>query len=493
MGKAAMTGERDKRFLIVVLDALRPEFVTPELMPNLHAFAQHGVRFANSRSTFPTETRVNQSAVTTGCTPARHGVVANRFPLPEASPGSVLNSGDDVAFEVTLKRLSGDLLGVPTLGEILALNGKRFATVSAGTSGGGRLINITAERFGAFRLALRRPEAAVPEGIFQAVAGRLGPLPEYAVPALAWNSYAVDCYLDYVEPELQPDVMLLWLSEPDESFHRHGIGAPEALGAIRHMDAEFGRILARQSAEIDAGSLQVIAMSDHGQISLAGGKLDLVGRFNAAGFHAGDSPEGDPDCVIVVHNGGGVWVRDSDPSLIRALVVWLRDQDWCGPIFTRDGVEGSLRHREIGVDHPRAADIVLVLNHDDGMNEWGRAGRSADNAPYPEGGGCHGGLSRYELENFIAMAGSAFRSAAVIETPAGNIDILPTVLSVLGVDLDHRIDGRVLTEALTGHDQGPEDAARELLLASTNAAGRRTRLSVTEFRGTRYLNRAWVE
>ena len=55
-----MTGKPGKRFLIVVLDALRPEFVTPEMMPNLHAFAGRGVRFANSRSTFPTETRVNQ-------------------------------------------------------------------------------------------------------------------------------------------------------------------------------------------------------------------------------------------------------------------------------------------------------------------------------------------------------------------------------------------------------------------------------------------------
>ena len=488
-----MTGEQGKRFLIVVLDALRPEFVTPELMPNLHAFAQAGVRFANSRSTFPTETRVNQSAVTTGCYPARHGVVANRFPLAEAAPGSVLDSGDDVAFEAALKRLSGDLLGVPTLGEILAASGKRFATVSAGTSGGGRLINITAERTGAFRLALRRTEAAVPAGVFEAIAERLGPLPEYGVPALLWNSYAVDCYLDYVEPELHPDVMLLWLSEPDESFHYCGIGSPEALGAIRHMDAEFGRILTRQGAEIDAGSLQVIAMSDHGQISLAGGKLDLVTRLNQAGFSAGDSPEGDPDCVVVVHNGGGVWVRGRDPGLIRRLVLWLREQDWCGPIFTRGGVEGTLRHREIMLDHPRAADIVLVLSHDDGMNEWGRAGRSADNAPYPPGGGCHGGLSRHELENFIAMAGSAFRSGAVIEAPAGNIDILPTVLSVLGIGFDHRIDGRALIEALSGQGEGPENGARELLLSSTNAAGRRTHLSVTEYCGARYLNRAGGE
>ena len=122
-----MTGKPGKRFLIVVLDALRPEFVTPEMMPNLHAFAGRGVRFANSRSTFPTETRVNQSAVTTGCYPARHGVVANRFPLPEASPCSVLDSGDDLALEATLQRLGRELLGVPTASEVPSLTGQRVA------------------------------------------------------------------------------------------------------------------------------------------------------------------------------------------------------------------------------------------------------------------------------------------------------------------------------------------------------------------------------
>jgi hypothetical protein len=436
-----MGDEPEKRFLIVVLDALRPEFVTPELMPNLHGFAHGGVRF-------------------------------NRFPLPEAAPGSVLDSGKDEAFEAALKQLPGDLLGVPAMGGILAANSKRFATISAGTSGGGRLINITAERTGSFRLALRRTEAAVPAGAFETVAAQVGPLPEYGVPGLAWNSYAIDCYLDYVEPELKPDVMLLWLSEPDESFHWHGIGSPQAVGAIRHMDAEFGRILARQDAAIETGALQVIAMSDHGQISLAGEKLNLATRFNEAGFNASGSPADDPDYVVVVHNGGGIWVRGQ-------------------PVFTRDGVEGTLRHGQVGVDHPRAADIVLALSHDDGDNDWGRAGRSASNAPYP--GGCHGGLSRYELNNFIAMAGSAFRPGAVVETPAGNIDVLPTVLSVLGVPIDHRIDGRVLTEAMSGREADPQAEAREIVMCSANTTQRQTLLSVTEYDGARYLNRAWAE
>jgi len=486
-----MATDGSTRFLIVVLDALRPEFVNRELMPNLHGFAGGGVRFLNSRSTFPTETRVNPSAVTTGCYPRRHGVVANRFPLPDAAPGTVVNTGKDEEFEAALRGLGGPLLGVPSLGEILFDAGRSYATISAGTSGGGRLINIAAERTGHFRLALRRPEAAVPEGVFEAVQARVGPLPEYRLPGLGWNSYAVDCYLGYVEPEVRPDVMLLWLCEPDETFHYHGIGSPEALRAIRHMDAEFGRILAGHRDAIAAGEMQVVAMSDHGQITLSGGKLDLVGRFNAAGFRASKQPSDDPDYVVVVHSGGGIWVRDRDPALVRRLLPWLRAQEWCGPVFTLDGAEGTLRQSELMADHPRAADIALALAHDDGVNPWGSAGLSADNSPYPETGGCHGGLSRYELRNFIAMGGSAFRQGAGIEAPAANVDVLPTVLSGLGVPVAHEIDGRVLAEALAG---GAEDgAAREIRRASGNSEGKRSHLAATEYGGVRYLDRAWAE
>ena len=90
------------------------------------------------------------------------------------------------------------------------------------------------------------------------------------------------------------------------------------------------------------------------------------------------------------------------------------------------------------------------------------------------------------------MGGGAFRAGAVVETPAGNIDILPTVLSVLGIAIAHRIDGRVLDEALAG---GGDEAgeARDLVLSSTNLLQRRTHLSVTEYGGARYLNRAWVQ
>ena len=474
------------RFLITVFDALRPEFVTPELMPNLTALADRGVFATDFHSTFPTETRVNQSAVTTGCYPHRHGIVANQFPLQGTGLG-VLNTGDDTALEEALALLEGPLIEVPNLGEILAANGKQMATLSAGTSGGGRLINIAAEQTGAFRLAMRRTETATPQGVFEKITDRIGPPPEYNVPGIDWNTYAARAYLDWVEPEIRPDVMLLWLSEPDESFHYHGIGSPESLNALRAMDAALGRIVAHHRSALDAGEMQIIAMSDHGQISLSGGKLDIAAQMRAAGFDAANSSNSDPDYTVVVHSAGGVWVRGRDAGKIADMIAWLSEQDWCGPIFTRERLPGTLRIADLMADHARSPDIYLALDHSDASNPFSIAGRSADNAPYPDGGGCHGGLSRFELNNVLVMAGRAFHEGLRSETPAGNVDLLPTILAVLGIPITHAIDGRVLREALS-NGTPPHSVTRTTL---ESGGDRPTRLTVSEVDGTRYLDEAW--
>ncbi len=481
-----------QRILIVVLDALRPEFVTPEAMPNLHKFASEGVHYVNARSTFPTETRVNQSAVITGCYPQKHGIVANKFVLDEGGQSCVLNSGDDLQLEAALKQLPGRLFDVPTLGERLTQAGRSFATISAGTPGGGRLINHAAETNGSFRLALNRPEASAPAGVLSKIVERLGPLPEYTLPALDWISYAVDGYLDYVERDIDPDVMLLWLCEPDETCHHLGIGSDNALRAIRHVDSEFGRILARQENHIEAGSLQIIALSDHGQISLAGERLDLKAKLADAGFEAGT--QDDAGCTIVVGSAGGIWVKDSDPARVSEITGWLRSQDWCGPLFTRDGAGGTLTHDHIALAHRRAPDIALVLRYTHDDNEWGLPGMTVHDAIYPVGGGCHGGLSPFELHNFLAMSGSAFSQAKPMTVPAGNIDITPTVLELLGLDVPAGLDGRVLREAFRGQgDDGAGPEAREHIFSSSNDTGPVTHLSVTQVGSTRYFNRAWVE
>jgi len=338
---------------------------------------------------------------------------------------------------------------------------------------------------------MRAPAASQPAGVWDKLLSHCGPLPEYQRPAIDWISWAVNGYLEYVLPSIAPDVMLLWLCEPDETFHYHGIGSSQSLQTIRHVDAEFGRILKKLQKPIDAGEMQIIAMSDHGQITLTGEPVDIVGNLRAAGFRAASDAADDVNCVVHVHNGGGIWVKDGNRDLVAALVEHLLEQDWCGPIFTRGGVNGTLALEAVNLDHPRAPDISISCAAGDFINAFGITGGTAHDAPYPVGGGCHGGLSQYELGNFLSLGGSLFRQQTVVDTPASNTDITPTILSALGIEISaDEFDGRQLTEALVGGVEN--NSTHHFTVNSENSNGSVTQLSYSEFKGVRYLNAASV-
>lgn len=471
------------RALIVVFDALRPEFVTPDVMPNLCGFADRGTRF-DPRSFFPTETRVNQTTVLTGCVPARHGIVANRFVADDLAPGLVLNTGEDAALAGAVER--GPVVHVPLLSERLAAAGQSYASLSAGTPGGGRLIGLTAEADGAARLAMRAPDRCFPETLYTNLLAACGPLPDYTPPAVDWIDWAVTAYLEHFEARLRPDAMVLWLCEPDESFHYLGIGSEGALEAIRAVDRAFGRILERLQPALDTGEMHVIAMSDHGQLSIAGEGLDLVGRLNEAGFRASARSMEDAECVVAVHTAGGIWVRDRELGTTARIVEWLQGQDWCGPLFTAASLPGTLALSDVMIDHARAPDIALALSADDRVNSFGAAGLSAHDAPYPDGGGCHGGLSAWETRNVLIAGGARVPVGAVCPAAVGNVDIAPTVLDLLGIDATG-MDGRSLFAAIG------EDPPVEREIRSASAGGFQTVLNVREGAGRRYLDWARAE
>ena len=146
---------------------------------------------------------------------------------------------------------------------------------------------------------------------------------------------------------------------------------------------------------------------------------------------------------------------------------------------------------ELRLDHARAPDISLVFHADNAENAHGIEGSTRHDAPYPDGGGCHGGLHARELHTFLALGGGAIRPGPV-ETPAGNIDILPTVMHLLGLAAPEGVDGRVLEEALKdGTRMAP--TALDQVLMSENTLGPVTRLSATDLGAARYLNRAWID
>jgi len=477
----------DRRFLIVVFDALRPDMVTPDLMPNLSAFAGDGVRFMHSRAAFPTETRVNQASLVTGCYPSNHGIVGNRFRDPIAAPGTLLETGDESALSDGDRRLGGRLIEVPTLGEILAGRGMNLAVVGTGSSGGTRILHHRAEQSGGFRLSLQRPDASVPTALDRALSDRIGPIPAREPMSLGWLTYAIDAYLDYVEPELAPEVAILWLCEPDSSYHDLGIGTAENLTAIRHVDAEFGRILAWRDASATGQNLQIVTLSDHGQLTVDGQPIDLNTCLTEAGYAVGETA----DLSLAVGSAGGIYLREYDADFVADIVAWLHDQPWCGPVSTREG-RGCLAHEQIGLDHPRAPDIALVFRSDDTPNAQGIPGSTRHDSGYAAGCGLHGGLHDIELATWFAAQGTAFRRAAESALPTGIVDVMPTILHLLGIEAPEKMQGRVLHEALAAQAGTSAATAKEQTFVAESSTGLRTHLSVSTVGRTTYLNGGWV-
>ncbi|MGB7299713.1 MAG: nucleotide pyrophosphatase/phosphodiesterase family protein [Burkholderiaceae bacterium] len=485
------------RVLMVVFDALRPDMVSEQLMPNLARFANNGVRYTRSRCVFPSETRVNQSSLITGCYPGRHGIVANQFVEPTASPEQLFNTGNEDILREGDKRLNGKLLLVPSLGERLAAQQLQLATISSGTPGGGRILNHRAEQTGGFRLAMHRPDATTPPEAMPAIEQRIGAIPKADIPSLSWLRWATDAWMQYVESDVRWDVGIVWFCEPDSSYHYCGIGSPENLGAIAAADAEFGRLLDFYASAIEAGELQVITLSDHGQLGVTGEPVDIATCLQAAGLSTGPVPGPNVDVAISVDSAGGIFCRDHDPELIARVVDCLAAQPWCGVVATANPNANpmGISLRDLRLDGSRAPDVAVVLSAGDepGPHDW--PGTSRHDAHYPIGGGIHGGLHPIELHNWMAMGGKRFRGNVLIDAPAGIVDVLPTVMALVGGGddglTDDGIDGRVLTEALS--ENAVDLVGVTQLIAARKKSTRRVgferpQLAVTHFDTAYYLD-----
>ena len=90
--KAAAAQQKETRTLIVFFDGLRPDYITPELMPNLYAFKKQGGYGKQHHSVFPTVTRVNSASYSTGSYPVTHGLMGNSVFFPQVSPAKSLSS-----------------------------------------------------------------------------------------------------------------------------------------------------------------------------------------------------------------------------------------------------------------------------------------------------------------------------------------------------------------------------------------------------------------
>ncbi|HEX4707067.1 MAG TPA: alkaline phosphatase family protein [Candidatus Udaeobacter sp.] len=454
-----------RHVVVVVWDGMRPDFMSEENTPTLWKFAREGVTFRNHHALYPSATNVNGTGLVTGAYPGRNGIIANHVYRPEIDVRrtidveipSVVSKGDAVS--------GGKYVSTPTLTELVQRTGGRTVVASAKTVG------LLLDRNVGHASGLPSADAAsgthalpseartkndatlfagksLPPEIVGSITEKLGAFPSARVQQDAWTTKALT---EFLWKDGVPALSILWLGEPDLTQHEKAPGAPEALAAIKSSDQNLAAVLAALDQQDARASTNVFVVSDHG-FSTIQRSIDLPKILNDAGFAAKleFSGEPQPGDIMLAGNGGSVlfYVIGHDEKLIRRLVEFLQQSDFAGVIFTKEPMEGTFGLTQALIQRGDAPDVVMAFRWTDLQNQFGVTGEIDADWQRAAGKGTHATLSRFDMHNTLIAAGPDFKRGQTDDLPTGNVDLVPTILQILGIKVPHQMDGRILSEAV---------------------------------------------
>jgi arylsulfatase A-like enzyme len=463
---AVVPAKPERHVVVVVWDGMRPDFVTEENTPTLWKLAREGITFRKHHAVYPSATMVNGTAMVTGIYPGKSGIIANHVYRPDIDPHhsidvelpAVVKKGDEVS--------GGKYILVPTIAELVQHAGGRTVIASAKTVG--LLLDRQADVGTAKNCVTLFAGKSLPAEIIPSITATLGPFPSGHLQQDAWTTKAMtDCFWKDGVPALS----VLWLGEPDLTQHESAPGAPAALAAIKSADENLAAVLSALDQRDARGRTDVFIVSDHG-FSTIKRSVDLRRILNDAGFTAkieelriakdgnqsaggirdktefNDQPK--PGDIMLAANGGSVlfYVVGHDKKLIRRLVEFLQQSDFAGVIFTKEPMEGTFGLTQALIQRGDAPDVVMAFRWTDLQNQFGVTGEIDADWQRAAGKGTHATLSRFDMHNTLIAAGPDFKRGQTDDLPTGNVDLVPTILQILGIKVPHQMDGRILSEAV---------------------------------------------
>ena len=440
---AIVSAAPEKHVVIVVWDGMRPDFVTEQNTPVLWKLSQTGVFFRNHHSVYPSATTVNGTAIVTGDYPNHDGILANHVYRPDLDNRKSIDVENAQVVRKADELSAGKYIGVPTIAELLHARGDQTAIAAAKTVG------LLFDRHNDSHLGqdIFAGESVSPE---TSIVKLLGPFPP-ATNAAARDAWTTKALTDFLWKDQVPAFSLLWLSEPDDTEHKTAPGAPAALAAIKSSDDNLARVLAALDQHQATSTTDVLVVSDHGFSTIAR-EIELPKILKTAGFDAVTDFSGEAKAgqIMLVGNGGTVlfYVIGHDAEITRRLVEFLQQTDFAGVIFTRQPMEGTFTLNQAKIENPYAADVVMAFRWTLEKNPFGALGMIDADWQRAAGKGTHATLSPEDMHNTLIAAGPDFVSNIRSGMPSGNIDVAPTVLSILGIQPPGNMDGRVLSEVM---------------------------------------------
>ena len=460
-----MTDGQRRRVLVIGADGLRPDLFDRDTMPNLAVLEAAGTRFADHHAVYPSHTRVNMSTLTSGTTPGRHGIVANTMLVDGATEDHIIDTSNYQHLDALDTFSDGNALFTPTLGDRLADVGERIAVAGTGSSGS----NVLWTRNDRSRIINTNSAYGIAD--LYDLREKLGEIPEIGWPQTERLRYATRAVTDILLDDPRNRVIVLWLSEPDASLHRFGLGSPESIAAMRGVDACIGTIMAALDRSGNRDQFDVIFLSDHGHSTVQ--SHETLRHYLTDAFAKLKAHE--PALATAsdyIYTAPGT--PEPDVEQLVPLVEWLYAQPWCDIVFSgQDDWEvlpGALPLAPLwnGVMNARRPLLAVSPRWSHEVNEFGVPGTVSALTTQAALKSSHGSVSPYDMHAMMIACGPSFREGVVSEVPTGATDLAPTVLTLFGMPTPDAVDGRVLWEGLSEPAGEEPDLSEEVLQRSVS-------------------------
>jgi predicted AlkP superfamily pyrophosphatase or phosphodiesterase len=311
-GESIATGGGRPYAIVVSLDAFRHDYLERYHPRSLESLAERGIVARALIPPFPSKTFPSHYTIATGLYPGPHGILSNTF--------------YDPAFDRWFRV-------------------KDTTTVRDGRWYGGVPIWVAAEREGVRTSVFFWPGS---EGVVHG--GR--PSAWWSYRASVPDSERVDASIAQLRlpPARRPHLLMLYLTDVDDTTHRYGPETPRTAVAVAALDRAVSRLLDSLKRLPIRDSVNVVVVSDHGmQESPQEKMLALRPILSAASIDTGGVQMGDNGPTMSLWFGG-------DSTVSRRAVAALN----AGLPHARAYARGDTPARWHLANNARGGDVIVV-------------------------------------------------------------------------------------------------------------------------------------
>lgn len=461
------------RVIVLVVDGLQPESVTPTLTPTLWSLIHTGQarQYTRAEGVMVSETNPNHTAMITGAYGDANGIVANFFHDHRTQTRTPLDRPSLILVETlfdAIERQAPKLRTASVMGKEklrLLFDCTRDATGGCGASSDNpEGINVTHVRpdFVGGASTQFDPDRLEDDAVAEPVTG---------------SGYSIDNEVIDIVAQLMaggdpPDFTFVNLGGVDGFQHLFGARSPQGLAAVINADFAIGRLVDTLRSHDRWDDTALFVLADHsfqdtgdpvGTTTVQIGNPltpHLTGGFISLPELLGSCTSGTSFTMMSFGGSASVAITDAgyDPfagtpltEAQRQCLGQLRARALAHPgvaeaLYRRpvDGSSGLLarEHPEWHLNSPRLGELFLVAeDHASFLHS-----STHTNAVVT---GHHGSATTTAVP-FIVASGSTRLATGTDNTHAAHsIDIAPTAAALLGIDPPAASQGRVLAEAFT--------------------------------------------